>query len=64
MTPRAGKVNRRLKDIELPNNLFSPHLDKIRTECVECGKRMETSLNVLIKIMCQECINERTIRRT
>lgn len=38
-------------------------LDKIRTECVECGKKMETSLNLLIKIICQECLNEATNRK-
>ncbi len=63
MTPKAGDISKALKELDLPNNMFSPHLDKIRTECVECGKRMETSLNVLIKIMCQECINERSTRQ-
>ena len=62
MTPRAGKVSKNLKDMILPDNMFN--FDKIHTECVECGKRMETSLNVLIKIMCQSCIDERTSRRT
>lgn len=63
MTPKAGKVSKVLKDMDLPNEMFSPHLDKIRTECVSCGKKMETSLNVLIKIMCQTCINERYTRQ-
>lgn len=63
MTPKAGDVRKALKDMELPNNLFNNHLDKIRTECVECGRVMETSMNVLIKIMCQSCLDEKRADR-
>lgn len=64
MTPKAGDVRKALKDLDLPNNLFNTHLDKIRTECVECGRVMETSMNVLIKILCQDCVNEAANRKS